>query len=71
MPTMKSLPVAKAKEELSQLVDEVSLTGEAVMITSSKGRAVKIVPVPKPIRIVGGRAVYRLEDLQHLDIAPP
>ncbi|HYG74380.1 MAG TPA: type II toxin-antitoxin system Phd/YefM family antitoxin [Planctomycetota bacterium] len=67
---MNSIPLAEAKEHLPDLVEKVCDTREPVYIETASGKLVKVVPVPIPIGRRNGRDVYKLEDMQHLDLPP-
>ncbi|MCW8133059.1 MAG: hypothetical protein KIS92_22110 [Planctomycetota bacterium] len=50
---------------------KVAATHEPVVITTADGDKAKIIPIPKPVKTVNGRPVYKLEDMQFLEVPPP
>ena len=67
---MNSIPLAEAKENLTDLIEKVCDSREPVYIETSSGKLVKVSPVPVSIGRRHGRDVYKLEDFQHLDLPP-
>ena len=67
---MERISVIEAGKKLAAVVDKIVLTHEPVVITNEQGDAAKIIPIPKPIKVVNGRPVYKLEDIQYLDVPP-
>lgn len=67
---MTRVRIDKAEKILTAIVDKVCSTHKPVILTNSKGDVAKIVPVPKPIGSRRGRLIYRLEDMQFLEIPP-
>lgn len=55
-------------EDMSELVQSVCAAGSPLVVECpSTGNAVRIIPVPKPVRYDSkGEPVYRAEDLQYL-----
>lgn len=51
---------------LKEVVDTVSKTNEPVTVPTKDGKAVKVIPVPKPIGYRKGVPIYRAEDIQYL-----
>ena len=67
---MERISVTEAGQKLAAVVERIVLTHEPVVITNEQGDAAKIIPIPKPIKVVNGRPVYKLEDMQYLDVPP-
>ncbi len=65
---MERISVVEAEQNLAALVEKIVLTPEPVVITNAQGDAAKIIPIPKPIKVVNGRPIYNLKDMQFLDV---
>ncbi len=59
MPTSVSVPLAEAKNKLSELVDRVS-RGEEFVITRHNAEVARLVPVNRPPRQDVGEAIARM-----------
>ena len=65
------MPVAKTASALGRVVTKVCRSRRPVTIRTPRGDAVKVIPVPKPIRFWKGRPVYKLEDAKFLYLDCP
>jgi hypothetical protein len=57
--------------KFNEVVDLVCESNAPVTIQTADGREVKVIPVPKPIRMVKGRPVYALDDAKYLYLDCP
>jgi len=66
----RKVSIKKAEKQLQDIVEQVRATNNAITLTNAKGDLVRIVPIPIPIGVRNGRQVYRIEDMQYLDVPP-
>jgi len=63
--------VNESESTLHSVVEMVCNSNEPVTVRKPNGDAVKVIPVPKPIRMWKGRPVYKLEDAKYLYLECP
>ena len=57
--------------KLDEVAQMVCSSNSPMTIKTKSGDEVRIIPVPKPIRFLKGKPVYRLEDTQYLYLDYP
>ena len=67
----KSRVIENADGKLKKVVEMVFDSNEPMTVRTPAGKAVKVIPIPKPIRMWKGRPVYRGEDAKYLYLDYP
>ena len=65
------MQISSQDSALARVVAKVSRSMRPLTIRNGRGDAVKVIPVPKPIRHWKGRPVYRIEDAKYLYLDCP
>jgi hypothetical protein len=63
--------ISDPNEKLEDVVNLVCDSNEPVTVSTASGKEVRVIPVPKPIRMWKGKPVYRGEDAKYLYLDHP
>jgi len=60
----REISIQQASKTFRQVFNKVKSTKKSVIVKAEDGSGVRIIPVPKPIKMWKGRPVYNVEDIQ-------